>query len=237
MARHRRGKRQGHTRLLRAGNHQREDHARRGRARAVALSIEDRRTELWQQRSAALGEDRIRYVFGKRLRDYGGELGRFRMITDVYGGLSYTDELSTFIEKVLRLLEVNGSFYSLLQSVRLEDGKDNPRTWYLTEIVDAAERDVEGLLVAEEHRVRAGDLRIESPMGSADRVDSHPQGVRSGLRAAARAPAIRGRHASGETLSIAALIARGVRPRSIRRRLSGSGDSGACFAARRAVAK
>jgi hypothetical protein len=115
---------------------------RRGKASAVALSIEDRRTESWQQRTATLGPDRIRYVFGKRLRDYGSELGRFKMITDVYGGFSYTDQLSVFIDKVLAILEVNGSFYSLLQSVKLEDGSDDPQTWYLTEIVDAAGADV-----------------------------------------------------------------------------------------------
>jgi hypothetical protein len=114
----------------------------RRKARAVALSIEDRRAGEWQEYAASLGAERLRYVFGKRFRDYGDELGKFRMITDVYGGFSYTDQLSMFIEKVLRLLEVNGSFYSLLQSVKLEDGKDNPRTWYLTEIVDAEGRDV-----------------------------------------------------------------------------------------------
>src|SRR5688572_3027932 len=94
--------------------------ARRGKARAVALSIEDRRTDLWHERAAGLETGRIRYLFGKRLRDYSaGELGKFRMITDVYGGFSYTDELSLFMEQVLGLLEMNGSFYSLLQSVRL----------------------------------------------------------------------------------------------------------------------
>jgi len=41
-----------------------------GKARAVALSIEDRRTDLWRQRAASLEGDQIRYLFGKRLRDY-----------------------------------------------------------------------------------------------------------------------------------------------------------------------
>jgi hypothetical protein len=63
----------------------------RGRARAVAMSIEDRRTEKWQQRAASLGDDRIRYLSGKRLRQYSREeLGTFQIITDVYGGFSYT---------------------------------------------------------------------------------------------------------------------------------------------------
>ena len=117
--------------------------SQRSRARAVAVSIEDRRTERWTQQITAVQTDHIRYLFGKRLRDYTREeLGRFHLITDVYGGFSYTEELSLFMEKVLDSLEPNGSFYSLLQSVRLQNGKDNPRTWYLTELVDANERDV-----------------------------------------------------------------------------------------------
>jgi hypothetical protein len=115
-----------------------------GKAFAVAMSIEDRRTDQWQQRAASLGSDRIRYLFGKRLREYSGEeLGKFQIITDVYGGFSYTENLSLFLERVLGLLEIDGGFYTLIQSVHLEDGKDDPKkTWYLTELVDAAGRDV-----------------------------------------------------------------------------------------------
>jgi hypothetical protein len=113
------------------------------RARAVAVSIEDRRTDQWRRQAASLGGDSIRYLAGKRLREYSREeLGKFRMITDVYGGFSYTEELSQFLERVLGLLEVNGDFYTLVQSVRLEDGRDDPDTWYLTELVDAAGGDV-----------------------------------------------------------------------------------------------
>ena len=114
-----------------------------GKVRAVAMSIEDRRTDKWQQRAASLGDDRIRYLSGKRLRHYSGEeLGKFQIITDVYGGFSYTEDLSVFIEKVLSLLEIGGVFYTMVQSVHLENGKDKPSTWYLTELVDAAGRDV-----------------------------------------------------------------------------------------------
>jgi hypothetical protein len=124
-----------------------QDEARprsRGKARAVAVSIEDRRTDAWRERAAALGGDRLRYLFSKRLSEYSNEeLGKFRIITDVYGGLSYTERLAAFMEKVLGLLEVNGNFYSLLQSVRLEDGKDDPQTtWYQTELVDQRGNDV-----------------------------------------------------------------------------------------------
>jgi hypothetical protein len=117
-----------------------------GKARAVALSIEDRRTAVWRQRTASLLPDQVQYLFNKRLREYSGEeLGKFQVITDVYGGFSYTANLSLFVEKVLGLLVLNGGFYSLLQAVHLEDGKDHlyrPEPVYLTEIIDAAGDDV-----------------------------------------------------------------------------------------------
>jgi hypothetical protein len=113
------------------------------KARSVAVSIEDRRTGAWEQRSDSLAAGQIQYLFGKRLREYSPqELGKFRMITDVYGGFSYTENLSLFLEKVLDSLELEGSFFSLLQSVKLEDGKDAATTWYLTELVDASGRDL-----------------------------------------------------------------------------------------------
>ena len=106
------------------------------RARAVAMSIEDRRTDKWRQLAASLGDDRIRYLYGKRLRDYTpAELGKFQIITDVFGGFTYTEDLSQFIDKVLSLLEVGGGFYTLVPGVHLEDGKDKLGTWYLTELV------------------------------------------------------------------------------------------------------
>jgi len=114
-----------------------------GRARSVAMSIEDRRTDKWQQQAASVGDDRIRYLSGKRLRNYSGEeLGKFQIITDVFGGFSYTEDLSQLLEKVLSLLEVGGGFYTVVQSVRLEDGKDKLDIYYQTELVDAAGRDV-----------------------------------------------------------------------------------------------
>jgi hypothetical protein len=113
------------------------------RARALAISIEDRRTDNWKQQAASLGDDRIRYLFGKRLRQYSPEeLGKFQIITDVYGGFTYTEDLSLFVDKVLSLLEVGGSFYTLATGVHLEDGKDKLGTLYLTELEDAFGRDV-----------------------------------------------------------------------------------------------
>jgi SAM-dependent methyltransferase len=113
------------------------------KARAVGISIEDRRTDKWKQQAASIGDDRIRYLSGKRLREYSlQELGKFQIITDVYGGFSYTEKLSQFLETVLSFLEIGGAFYTVLPAVHLEDGTDRLGTWYKTELVDAASRPV-----------------------------------------------------------------------------------------------
>ena len=105
------------------------------------MSIEDRRTDKWRQQAARLGDDRIRYLAGKRLRDYSPEeLGKFQIITDVFGGFSYTEDLSRFVDKVLSLLEVGGGFYTLVPGVHLENAKDKLGILYLTELEDAAGR-------------------------------------------------------------------------------------------------
>ena len=114
-----------------------------GKARAVAISIEDRRTDKWQQQAARLGDHRLQYLHGKRLRHYSREeLGNFQIITDVYGGFSYTEDLSLFLEKTLSLLDVGGVFYTVVQSVHLENGIDKPNVAYQTELFDAAGGDV-----------------------------------------------------------------------------------------------
>lgn len=111
---------------------------RGGKAQAVAISIEDRRTPLWQQNAARLGANQIQYLINRRLREYSlEELGRFQVITDVIGGFSYTDNLSLFVEKVLGFLELKGSFFTVLQDVHFEDGTNKPYyagSPFLTEI-------------------------------------------------------------------------------------------------------
>jgi len=108
------------------------------KARAVALSIEDRRTDKWRERAGSLGGDHIRYLSGKRLREYSPEeLGKFRIITDVFGGFTYTENLSQFVDRVLSLLEIGGVFYTLVPGVHLENVKDKLGILYLTELEDA----------------------------------------------------------------------------------------------------
>jgi SAM-dependent methyltransferase len=111
------------------------------KARAVAMSIEERQTDKWRERAEKLGGDQIRYLTGKRLRQYSAEeLGKFRLITDVFGGFSYTEDLSQFVDKVLSALEVGGSFFTLVPGVHLENGKDKLGILYLTELESAAGR-------------------------------------------------------------------------------------------------
>jgi len=110
------------------------------RARAVAMSIEDLLTDKWRELAASLGTDRLRYLSGKRLRQYSPEeLGKFQIITDVFGGFTFTEDLSQFVDKVLSLLEVGGGFYTLVPGVHLEGG-DKLGSWYLTELENAAGR-------------------------------------------------------------------------------------------------
>lgn len=114
---------------------------RGSKARAVALSIEDRRTADWRQTAAILEPGKIEYRFGRRLREYApDELGRFKLATDVYGGFSYTSHLSLFMEQVLGMLEVNGSFYTVLIDVHPENWPARPaaaRAPFQTEIINA----------------------------------------------------------------------------------------------------
>lgn len=119
-----------------------EGRQRRGKkARAVAMSIEDLRTARWKKTAASLERNQIRYLLDKRLREYSAEeLGQFQLITDVIGGFSYTADLSLFMEKVLGVLVVNGSFFSILQDVHREDGTNRPfykGSPFLTEIGNA----------------------------------------------------------------------------------------------------
>ena len=113
----------------------------RGKAQSVAISIEDRRSIRWQQEAASHGANKTLYLFSKRLQEYSlQELGKFQVITDVIGGFSYSPNLSEFMEKTLGFLELNGSFFTLLQDVRSEGGANQPfytGARFLTEITKA----------------------------------------------------------------------------------------------------
>jgi hypothetical protein len=124
-----------------------EGRERRGKkAGAVAMSIEDRRTPEWQMRAASLGGNQLQYLFDRRLREYSAEeVGQFQVITDVIGGFSYTTDLTLFMQKVLGMLAVDGSFFSVLQDVQSEAGTNQPyydKSPYLTEIKDSTGTDV-----------------------------------------------------------------------------------------------
>ena len=116
------------------------------KGRTVAMSIEDRRTPRWQQTVDTVEPKQLQYVFGKSLREYTvDELGRFQLVTDVIGGFSYTENLSLFMEKVLSLLTVNGTFYTLAQDVRNDAGSNKPHYAgdpFLSQIKNAAGEDI-----------------------------------------------------------------------------------------------
>ena len=111
------------------------------KAQAVAMSIENLLTDKWRELAKSLSGDRLRYLSGKRLRDYSPkELGKFQIITDVFGGFTFTEDLYQFVDKVLSFLEVGGSFYTLVPGVRLNDGKEKLGGFYLTQLENAAGR-------------------------------------------------------------------------------------------------
>lgn len=100
---------------------------RGSKAQSVGMSIEDRRTSEWAEKAVTLPPDKIRYLAGRRLREYTREeLGRFKLVTDVIGGFSYTADLSRFVEQVLGLLEVDGSFFTVLADVNRDAGQSKP---------------------------------------------------------------------------------------------------------------
>lgn len=103
-----------------------EGRERRGKkAQAVAISIEDRRTSEWYTTAARLEPDQLRYLHGRRMREYSSqELGRFQLVTDVIGGFSYARYLSVFMENVLSVMDSNATFFTLLLDVRPETEPD-----------------------------------------------------------------------------------------------------------------
>ena len=98
-----------------------------GKARAVAMSIEDRRTDNWQQQAASLGDDRIRYLSGGlcgtiRARS----LENSRSLPTCTAASPIPKTCPGSLEKVLSLLETGGVFYTIVQNVHLDGGKDKP---------------------------------------------------------------------------------------------------------------
>jgi hypothetical protein len=111
------------------------------RGKALAMSIEDRRTDQWHRALTGLPGGQMDYIFGKPMGEYAsGELGQFQLITDVMGGFSYTTRLSTFMERALEVLTVNGNFYTVLADVHAESTSNPPHYAgdpHLTRIVAA----------------------------------------------------------------------------------------------------
>jgi hypothetical protein len=124
----------------------RTPNSRGEKAQAVAMSIEDRRTVRWHDAAAKLQAQQIQYMFGRRLREYSQpELGQFHLITDVLGGFSYSRLLSSYMERALSLLAVNGTFFTVLQDVSSAHGANRPHyagASFLTEFKAADGSDI-----------------------------------------------------------------------------------------------
>jgi hypothetical protein len=116
------------------------------RASSVAISLEDRRRPAWSSVAADLDAGRIRYLAFRPLEEYSaGEIGRFQLMTDLLGGFTYTDDLSAYMERALSLLEVDGSFFTVLQDVKSEKGANPPfyaASPYTTELMTADGREL-----------------------------------------------------------------------------------------------
>lgn len=148
---------------------------RGSKAQAVALSIEDRRTADWQQTAARLEPGKIEYRFGRRLREYAPEeLGRFKLATDVYGGFSYTANLSLFMEQVLAVLEVKGSFYTVLIDVNPESWPRRPasaRAPFQTGIINAAGEEIKVCTWLK--RIRCAEVTCETDARSTTPIERY----------------------------------------------------------------
>jgi SAM-dependent methyltransferase len=175
------------------------------KARVVAISIEDRRTDKWKRQTASLGDDRIRSLSGKRLQHYSpDELGKFQIITDVYGGFTYTENLSRFLEKVLGLLEIGGAFYTVLPAVHLEHGADKLGTWYKTELVDAASRPIKVCSCLGRPPAQKSS-RVEDRLGRAHAVDKNSQGLQRRRGSAHEPCGVHGGGSSQQAIPIGAV--------------------------------
>ena len=129
------------------------------KAQAVAISIEDRRTEAWYQKAATLKANQMRYLFGKHLRDYTpGELGQFQVISDVLGGFSYSTDITLFFYGTAGCAGGRRQEQTILRGRVVPDRIDKPRR-----------RGSKIMRLAQKHRLRQSDLRIQNGMEAASR--------------------------------------------------------------------
>lgn len=116
------------------------------KAQVVAMSIEDRRTHEWHEAAAFVGPGRMQYLVGRPLSEYSlTELGKYRLVTDLMGGFSYTTRIALYMQTMLALLEIDGDFYATLADVHAERGDNKPHypdSPYLTEIVSKSGAEV-----------------------------------------------------------------------------------------------
>ena len=119
----------------------------------------------------------------------------------MFGGFTYTEDLSGFVERVLRLLEVGGDFYTLVPGVHLEGG-DKLGVLYLTELENAAGRPEKVCSWLKQDLLRASHLRVEERLEKAHRADKSREGLQRCLCPAHEISGVRGGISSRPAISI-----------------------------------
>jgi hypothetical protein len=67
----------------------------------------------------------VKYLAGRYIEDYAdGELGKFDLITDVYGAVSYSPQVDVVFEKALSHLKIGGRFYTNIESEDVQHTRD-----------------------------------------------------------------------------------------------------------------
>ncbi len=93
---------------------------------AVGISVENAMPETLKNALAAEGYSSATYLTGKYLEDYtDSELGKFDLVTDVYGAVSYAPQIDLIFLKAIEHLKIGGRFYTHIQyqdSQRTRDG-------------------------------------------------------------------------------------------------------------------
>ena len=176
------------------------------KARAVAMSIEDRRT---RQMATSRPPVSAMTVYGispasvcGSIRPRSWEHSRSLPTCSAVSRIPRTCR-GSFIQ-VLSLLEVGGGFYTLVPGVHLEDGKDKLGVFYLTELENAAGRPEKVCSWLKDY-LRASHLRIEERLEKGHRADKHSEGLHQHLGPAHEISGVRSGISSRQAIPIGAV--------------------------------
>ena len=147
------------------------------KARVFAMSIEDRRTDKWRQQAAIFGEDRLRYLTGKRLRDFAPGAGK---ISDHYRRVRRLLLYGRLVPVPDEGVELAGDRRRLLHhgARRAFRGWQGQTRRLVSDRAAGCSRPRrESVLLAEENHLRESRLRVEERLEKAHRVDKSREGL------------------------------------------------------------